>query len=257
MGRFPQRGRKGEMKSGHAAWVRITHWMAAVSVAALVFSGVEILMVHPRLYWGEVGNDLTPALLELPISRNYRHGGWTAPIPLLGGAAAPVSAGRTFHIFNENGWGRSLHFLAAWVLVFVGLSYVLAGVIAGHFRRHFVGGREPLSPATLGRDLREHLRGVVPTRSGGPDYGPLQRASYAVVIFLVAPVLVLTGLTMSPAVAAAAPMLLDLFGGHQSARTLHFGAFAVLTLFTAAHLVMVIRTGFARQIRAMTVGGHR
>jgi thiosulfate reductase cytochrome b subunit len=94
----------------------------------------------------------------------------------------------------------------------------------------------------------------VPTPFGGPDYGPLQRASYALVVFVVAPLLVLTGLTMSPAVAAAAPMLLDLFGGHQSARTLHFGAFAALTLFTAAHLVMVIRSGFARQVRAMTVG---
>ncbi len=254
--------------SGHARWVRLTHWMAALSVAALAFSGVEILMVHPRLYWGEAGNDLTPPLLELPISRNYRHGGWTVPTPLLHPAAqsprvggpgldgpgAPVSAGRTFHIFNENGWGRSLHFLAAWVLLAAGLVYVLAGVIAGHFRRHFLGGREALSPAALARDLREHLRGVVPTPSGGPNYGPLQRASYALVVFVVAPLLVLTGLTMSPAVAAAAPMLLDLFGGHQSARTLHFGAFAVLTLFTAAHLVMVIRSGFARQIRAMTVG---
>jgi thiosulfate reductase cytochrome b subunit len=222
------------MTAGHARWVRLTHWMAAVSVAALVFSGVEILMVHPRLYWGEAGNDLTPPLLELPISRNHRHGGWTAPTPFLDGPGAPVSAGRTFHIFNQNGWGRSLHFLAAWVLVATGLVYVLAGVVAGHFRHHFIG--------------------VMPTPSGGPGYGPLQRASYALVVFVVAPLLVLTGLTMSPAVAAAAPMLLDLFGGHQSARTLHFGAFVVLTLFTVAHVVMVIRSGFARQIRAMTVG---
>jgi thiosulfate reductase cytochrome b subunit len=201
--------------------------MAAVSVAALVFTGVEILMVHPRLYWGEAGNDLTPPLLELPISRNYRHGGWTASTPLLDGPGAPVSAGRTFHIFNENGWGRSLHFLSAWGLVGTGLVYVLIGVAGGHFHRHFIGGAK---------------------------YGTLQRASYAIVVFVVAPVLVLTGLTMSPAVAAAAPMLLDLFGGHQSARTLHFFAFAALTLFTTAHLVMVIRSGFARQIRAMTVG---
>jgi thiosulfate reductase cytochrome b subunit len=242
------------MRSGHARWVRLTHWMAAVSVAALVFTGVEILMVHPRLYWGEVGNDLTPPLLELPISRNYRHGGWTAPTPLVDGPGAPVSAGRTFHIFNENGWGRSLHFLAAWGLVAAGLIYVLAGIVAGHFRRHFIGGRDALSLAALGQDLREHLAGVVPAPSGGPDYGPLQRASYALVVFVVAPLLVLTGLTMSPAVAAAAPMLLDLLGGHQSARTLHFGAFAVLTLFATAHVVMVIRSGFARQVRAMTVG---
>ena len=241
----------------HPRWVRLTHWAAAASVMALAVSGVEILMVHPRLYWGEVGNDLTPPLLELPISRNHRHGGWTAPTPLLDGPGAPVSAARTFEIFNQNGWGRSLHFLSAWVLAAAGLAYVLAGVIAGHFRRHFLGGREVLSVASLGRDLRQHLRGVVPSPAGGPDYGPLQRASYAVVVFLVAPLLVLTGLTMSPAVAAAAPVLLDLFGGHQSARTLHFAAFAVLMLFFVAHVVMVMRSGFARQVRAMTVGERK
>ena len=221
---------------------------------ALAFSGVEILMVHPRLYWGEAGNDLTPPLLELPISRNHRHGGWTTPTPLLDDRSAPVSAGRTFEIFNQNGWGRSLHFLAAWVLVAVGLVYVVAGVIAGHFRGHFLGGREALSVAALWRDLREHLRGFVPLPTGGPDYGPLQRTSYFVVVFLVTPLLVLTGLTMSPAVAAAAPVLLDLFGGHQSARTLHFVAFVVLMLFFVAHVFMVIRSGLGRQVRAMTVG---
>lgn len=238
----------------HARWVRLTHWVAAACVAALAFSGVEILMVHPRLYWGEAGNDLMPPILELPISRNHRHGGWTALTPIVDGPGAAVSAGRTFEIFNQNGWGRSLHFLAAWVLVAAGVTYVLAGVAAGHFRRHFAGGREPLSIAALWRDLREHLRGAVPVPTGGPDYGPLQRASYAGVVFLVAPLLVLTGLTMSPAVAAAAPALLDVFGGHQSARTLHFAAFAGLMLFVVAHLVMVIRSGLGRQVRAMTVG---
>jgi thiosulfate reductase cytochrome b subunit len=219
-----------------------------------VFTGIEILMVHPRLYWGEAGNDLTPALIELPISRNHRHGGWEKATPFFADAAGPVSAVRTFDIFNQNGWGRSLHFLAAWVLVAAGLAYVLAGVIAGHFRRHFLGGREALSVAALWRDLREHLRGFVPLPTGGPDYGPLQRTSYVVVVFLVAPLLVLTGLTMSPAVAAAVPVLLDVFGGHQSARTLHFAAFAVLMLFLVAHVVMVIRSGLGRQVRAMTVG---
>ena len=78
----------------HARWVRLTHWVAAACVTALAFSGVEILMVHPRLYWGEAGNDLTPPLLELPISRNHGHGGWTTPTPLRDDPGAPVSAGR-------------------------------------------------------------------------------------------------------------------------------------------------------------------
>ena len=86
-----------------------------------MFTGSEILMVHPRLYWGKVGNDLMPALIELPISRNYKHGGWEQKEPFFCGTGGPVSAVRTYDIFNENGWGRSLHFLAGWVLVGTGL----------------------------------------------------------------------------------------------------------------------------------------
>ena len=96
----------------HTRWVRISHGIMTVSVLTLAFSGFEILMVHPRLYWGDAGNDLTPALLELPISRNYKHGGYDTPTPFFETAGGPVSASRTYDIFNRNGWGRSLHFLA-------------------------------------------------------------------------------------------------------------------------------------------------
>src|SRR3954464_11097918 len=102
---------------GHARWVRISHAILSVSALALAFTGTIILMAHPRLYWGEAGNDLTPALIELPISRNYKHGGYEKPMAFFGNAAGPVSASRTFDIFNQNGWGRSLHFLSAWCLV--------------------------------------------------------------------------------------------------------------------------------------------
>jgi hypothetical protein len=67
--------------SSHAGWVRLAHWIVTASVLTLGVTGVLILMVHPRLYWGDAGNDLTPALIELPISRNYQHGGWTAAAP--------------------------------------------------------------------------------------------------------------------------------------------------------------------------------
>ena len=81
-----------------------------MSFLTLAVSGFVILMAHPRLYWGEVGNDLTPALIELPISRNHQHGGWEANVPLFGEPDSPVSASRTYDIFNQNSWGRSLHF---------------------------------------------------------------------------------------------------------------------------------------------------
>ena len=102
--------------SGHTRWVRISHWIVATSVLTLALTGFVILMAHPRLYWGAVGNDLTPALLELPISRNHKHGGWEKSVAFFPDAGSPVTAARTYDILNENSWGRSLHFLAAWFL---------------------------------------------------------------------------------------------------------------------------------------------
>src|SRR5471030_683422 len=89
---------------GHPLWVRISHWIVAASVVTLAFTGFVILMAHPRLYWGAVGNDLTPALLELPISRNYRHGGWETSAPFFSEAGSPVSAIRGYDILNQNSW---------------------------------------------------------------------------------------------------------------------------------------------------------
>jgi thiosulfate reductase cytochrome b subunit len=239
---------------GHARWVRASHWIITFAVLTLAFSGFEILMVHPRLYWGKAGNDLTPALFELPISRNYKHGGYDKPTPIIDNASGPVSANRTYDIFNQNGWGRSLHFLAAWFLVLPGVLYLLLGLFTGHFRWHIWPRVRELSPRLVGRDLVSHLRLRIPSASAGPRYGLLQKITYSFVIFAAAPLMVATGLTMSPAVTAAFPFLLDLFGGIQSARTIHFFASAVLVLFVIVHVVMVVRSGFRRHMRAMTIG---
>jgi thiosulfate reductase cytochrome b subunit len=239
---------------GHARWVRLSHWIITLSVLTLAFSGFEILMVHPRLYWGKAGNDLTPALLELPISRNYKHGGYDKPVPLTESASGPVSANRTYDIFNQNGWGRSLHFLAAWFLVLPGLLYLLLGMLSGHFRSHLWPRVRELAPRQVWLDVVAHVRLRIPAASGGPRYGLLQKCAYSLVIFVAAPLMVATGLTMSPAVTAAFPVLLNLFGGYQSARTIHFFTSAVLVLFVIVHVVMVVRSGFRRQMRAMTVG---
>jgi thiosulfate reductase cytochrome b subunit len=239
---------------GHARWVRLTHWIAALSILTLAFTGVVILMAHPRLYWGEVGNDLTPALLELPISRNHRHGGWSNAAPFFPRSGSPISASRTYDIFNQNGWGRSLHFLAAWCLVIVGLFYLTTGLVRGHFRRHVWPGAAELAPASVWDDVLNHLRLRIPQAHGTPRYGVLQKAAYSLIVFVAAPLMIVTGLAMSPAVTAAWPSLLSLFGGYQSARTLHFFAFVGIGLFAFVHLAMVIKSGFKRQMRAMTLG---
>jgi thiosulfate reductase cytochrome b subunit len=238
---------------GHAAWVRVCHWLIAAGVVTLAVSGFVILMAHPRLYWGEIGNDLTPALLELPLSHNHRPEGWQVGVTFSELTGAPVSAIRTYDadIFNENSWARSLHFLAAWIVLIVGFLYAALGAVTGHVRRDLLPQWRDLAPGALWRSTSAHLR----LRSGGgAPYGVLQRCAYLLVAFALLPLMVLTGLTMAPAVTAAYPSLLDVFGGQQTARTVHFFGFAALTLFLIVHVALVIKTGFRRQMRSMILG---
>lgn len=243
---------------GHRGWVRTCHWAIAVSFLILAVSGVIILAVHPRLYWGEVGNDLVPALLEFPLSNNNRPDDYASLIQFTEVPGTPVTATRDYEheaFFNENGWARSLHFLAAWILAITGLCFAIVGMMSGHVLRDLLPRFRDLSPSALWHDLRSHLRPAVEPRAvGGPPYGLLQKISYSGVLFVALPLMLVTGLTMSPAVTAALPFLLDLFGGYQSARTIHFFCFAALTLFLVAHVAMVIATGFRRQLRAMILG---
>jgi thiosulfate reductase cytochrome b subunit len=238
----------------HRRWVKITHWIVTLSFLALTLSGFIILMCHPRLYWGEVGNDLTPALFELPVSRNYKHGGWENTSAFFDNAGSPVTASRTYEIFNQNGWGRSLHFLAAWLLVITGLIYLLTGIFSGHFRKRLWPQANELTAKNIRLDIINHFRSKFQNVIVGPHYGLLQKSVYLMVIFFLFPLVVMTGLTMSPAITATYPFLLKIFFGAQSARTIHFFASAALILFLIVHVGMVIRTGFKQQIRSMTIG---
>ena len=211
-------------------------------------------MVHPRLYWGDVGNSLTPAWIELPISKNHRHGGWESREPFYSRADAPVSENRTFRTFNKNSWGRSLHFLAGWGLVASGLVYLLGGIFSGHFRRHLIPRRLELRTKTLWSDVVDHVRLRIRSATDGPVYGPLQKCAYFGVVFIALPGTVVTGFAMSPAITAAHPWLLKITGGFQSARSIHFLLALALVLFLVVHVALVIKSGFRRQMRAMTLG---
>jgi thiosulfate reductase cytochrome b subunit len=233
----------------HPRWMRYTHWIITLSFLALLYSGIEILMVHPRLYWGDAGNDLTPALFELPISRNYKHNGWKNTKPFFPSAHSPVSASRTYEIFNQNGWGRSLHFLSGWVLVATGFIYLLAGVLTGHFRQRFLPRRNEFSIRLWITNFVAHFRKM--PAPADTRYGLLQKYAYTGVIFILCPLAVMTGMAMSPAITAAYPFLLKIFAGAQSARTLHFFVSLALVLFLVVHIVMVARAGFKKQMRGM------
>jgi thiosulfate reductase cytochrome b subunit len=243
-----------EPAEGHAPWVRLLHWLIAISVLALAYSGVVILMAHPRLYWGNVGNDLTPAWIELPLGRNYHHGGW-GPALAFGDPAGAISRARTYDIFNQNGWARSLHFLIAWLFAAALILYLGLGLLTGHLARDLAPRRRDLSIANLWQDWKNHLHAKsVP---GGPPYNLLQKTIYFAVAVIGLPVMILSGLAMSPVVGSTWGWIPALFGGSQTARSIHFLVLCALALFLLAHLAMTVLTGFGRHMRAMTLGGRR
>ena len=240
------------VKTYHSLWVKISHWVGTLGFLLLVFSGVEIIMVHPRLYWGNAGNDLMPALFEFPISRNYHHGGWAPAQAIFDQPNSPISAGRTYDIFNQNGWGRSLHFLAAWIMVFSGVYYLVIAIFSGHIKNNLIPRLKELTFETFVKEIKEHLKSSIAYLKG-PQYGLLQKLSYLMVIFILLPTIALSGLTMSPAITASYPFLLTIFFGAQSARTIHFFAAVLLVLFLLIHIWMIVKSGFKKQLLAMTI----
>ncbi len=223
----------------HSGVVRVTHWVTALSFLVLLVTGVEILISHPRFYWGETGNVLTPALFKLPIPAS-RH---TFP------------TGYGYVLPDQNGWSRYLHFQAAWVAVLTGLFYVIFGVLTGHFRRNLLPARADLSWRKLSTLLAEHLRFTRADEAGAWSYNVLQRLTYLFVIFVLFPLVIWTGLAMSPAIAAAFPIVVTVLGGQQSARTIHFFVSVFLFIFLLVHVGMVWRAGFRNRMRAM-IGGR-
>ena len=222
----------------HTATVRVTHWLTAVAVLALLVSGVEIVISHPRFYWGETGTVMDAPLFSLPIPASR----------------ASVPTGYGYVLPDQNGWSRSLHFEAAWLLVFTGLFYVISGTLTRHFRDDLFPGRRDVTPRAIRAEVTKSLRPATPEESEAWAYNGLQRLAYLAVVFGLVPLMVWTGLAMSDAIAAAWPATVTLLGGRQSARTLHFVATGLLTLFLLVHLVMIWRVGFTRRVGAMITG---
>lgn len=224
-----------DIPARHSLLVRITHWITALSFFALLLSGGEIVLSHPRFYWGEIGDDLTRPLFQLPVpaSRDL------------------VPTGYHFVLPDQNGWSRALHFQAAWLLVFTGLLYLIWGLVSGHFRRSLFPNA---SPARWRAALVEHLRFRRPDPSQPQSYNPLQRLAYLIVIFILFPLAVWSGLALSQTFDAICPFAVQSLGGFQSARTIHFFDAIALTVFLVVHVVMIARAGFLRLTRAMITG---
>ena len=222
----------------HSALVRVTHWLTTLSFLALLVTGVEILISHPRFYWGETGNVLTTPLftLRIPSSRGT------------------VPTGYGYVLPDQNGWSRYLHFESAWVAVLTGLLYVVVGFRKGHFRQNLLPARSDLSPRGFARALSRHLRFRRPSEEEAWSYNPLQRLTYLLVIFALFPLIIWTGLAMSPGFTSVFPAAVSALGGRQSARTLHFFVSGILVLFLLVHIFMVFLAGFRNRVAAMITG---
>ena len=152
--------------------------------------------------------------------------------------------------------GRRWHFFFAWLFVINGVIYLGFGVFSGHFRRDLAPTARDLSPRHLGREVIDHARLRFPQGGEAKHYNALQKLTYLAVIGVLLPLMVLTGLTMSPGVDAALPVLVDIFGGRQSARTIHFLTASFLMVFVIVHIAMVILSGTWNNIRSMITGRY-
>jgi thiosulfate reductase cytochrome b subunit len=222
----------------HSAFVRITHWISAACFLALLVSGVEILISHPRFYWGEAGNVHTHALFQIPIPSSR--------------ATVPTGYGHVLP--DQNGWSRYLHFQTAWLAVLTGLVYFAFGLTSGHFRRNLLPERADLSLRGLSTIIAGHLSLRRASEADARSYNVLQRITYLAVIFVLFPLVIWTGLAMSPAIASAIPAAVIILGGQQSARTIHFFVSVLLVFFLAVHVAMVVLAGFRSRMRAMITG---
>jgi thiosulfate reductase cytochrome b subunit len=256
----------------HRAIVRVTHWLNALAIILLIMTGLNIFGAHPRLYWGNAGSvdEVERQWLRIGVSGTVANPeGWLEvggrrfdTSGLLGASTGPKGAPNivafphwaTLPSMRDLATARSWHFFFAWVLILNGLVWLSHGVVTGRLFREILPSRAQLRPAHLWHDIVEHARLRFPKGEAALSYEVLQRLAYAGVTLLLIPLLILTGMAMSPGLNAAFPWLDVLWGGRQSARSLHFLAMSGITGFLALHLALVLLSGPIRQIGAMITG---
>jgi thiosulfate reductase cytochrome b subunit len=207
--------------------VRVTHWIHSLSFCGLAVSGIAILLSHTRFYWGETGAEGAPSLFDLPLQ---------------------------LHRDNVSGWGRSLHFLSAWVSILNGSVYIVTGLLSKHFRNNLLPTKADLSWESILGVVSTHLHLKRHSDEEFDGYNILQRLTYLLVVFVMFPLVMWTGLAMSIAITSVFPALVTILGGQQSARTIHFFVANFLILFLVVHIAMVCLAGFAKRVRAMITG---
>jgi len=254
----------------HALVTRVTHWLNVLAVSFLLMSGLQIFNAHPALYWGARSHFDRPWLSMDMAEKNGQPIGVTTfagktveTTGLFGYSGKPgmreprgFPAWATIPSYRDLADGRRWHFFFAWLFVINGLVYLALGFANRHIPRDLWPRRWQLKPAHVWREIVTHARLRFPKGEEARTYNILQKGAYLGVVLLLLPLMVATGLTMSPGFDAAAPWLLDLFGGRQSARSIHFISASLIVLFVIVHLVMVVASGAWNNIRSMVTGRY-
>lgn len=255
----------------HQLIVRITHWINLVCLVVLLMSGLGIFNAWPALYWG-IRTHFDEPLLALyatqsqdgreigvtdVFGRKFVTTGWLGLSRGADGEPTVRGLPRWATIPGELSlaMSRRWHFFFAWVFVLNGALYIVNAVLGGHLWRDLVPSWRDLR--RIGRAVCDHLRLRFPDGEAAKRYNVLQKLSYLIVVFGLGPLIVATGLTMSPWIDAAYPQLLDLFGGRQSARTIHFIVAFAFVGFTLVHILMVLASGAWNKSRSMITGRYR
>jgi len=259
---------KGPLIYRQSIWTRLTHWLWVICLFFLLLTGLNIFNARPQLYVGqESGFDYDNTVLQIG-AENTRSGprgfttifgqkfDTTGVLGMSGPAENPqyraFPSWATIPSYYDLGTSRVVHFFFGWIMVAALFVWFLASLLNGHLWRDLVPKGEDLSG--LGQDVVSHARfRFKHTRS----YTPVQKLTYFTVFVILFPLIILTGLTMSPSMDATWPWMLDLFGGRQTARTLHFGAMLLLILFFIVHVVMVVLAGPINEMRSMITGWYR
>ncbi|UYO01097.1 MAG: cytochrome b/b6 domain-containing protein [Devosia sp.] len=260
--------KKGPLIYRQSIWTRVTHWTWAICLFFLLLSGLQIFNAHPALYVGQQsGFEFDNAVLRIgavntpegPRGRTTVFGNTfdtTGVLGMSGPEASPTytafPGAVTIPSFRDLASGRVVHFFFGWIFVGALFVWFLASFINGHLRRDIVPKGQDVRG--LPGDIVDHARFRF---HHGRVYSPLQKLSYFVVFFILFPLIILTGLTMSPGMDAAWPWLLDVFGGRQTARTIHFVVMVLLVLFFVVHIIMVLLAGPLNELRSMITGWYR
>lgn len=255
----------------HSVVTRLCHWLNVLCLTMLLMSGLQIFNAYPALHWGQYGADNDPSFVEIgsdgdgDAMRGYlRIGSLTITTTGLLGAsrqdgemtARAFPAWITIPGYQDLATGRRWHFFFAWLFVINGLIYLATSLVSGHLRRDLAPKLSEIAPRHIWQEIIQHARLRFPKGDEARHYNALQKLAYVAVIVVLLPLMLATGLTMSPGIDAGFPWLLDIFGGRPSARAIHFFCAWSIVLFVIVHVAMVILSGFWNNMRSMVTGRY-